>query len=351
MVWNGNEYVSFYRDYINSKMGIYFSRWSKSGIQQGAPKMIVESPMPITDGDFFAKTWWNGSGYAVLWSHQGSQGWSMYFSSYDAQANMVVAPVKVATNSVYGHFLAYSGSEYGLAWVAGSKAYFVIVSANGNIMGSPTELGPATLGNSGPEIAVAWSGNEYGVAWTNNSEVFFTRVNGAGAEVITEITVGPSQYDGGPDLVWGQGEYVMAWAADGATPAEGSRVFAQRIAENGMLKGNRIEVKNLGNMSSPIRILPHVDIHFNGTNYALAWASNELVANGFELYFARFDATMQKKGTDIQATALGARGAGAPIEGGNYPRLVWNGDEYLVTWHDYLGSPAAWNAYMRSVCY
>jgi hypothetical protein len=265
--------------------------------------------------------------------------------------NQLSAPVNVLLSSAYGHRVAWTGSEYGIGWIHAGKAWFVRASAAGALLGTPLQLGYASGNGDPPELSVVWSGNEYAVAWEGSSEIYFTRVSADGTKVIPEVIVGPSEGNGGPDMVWGKGEYVAAWPAPGAMAGQGYRVLARRIAENGTLVGNEIEVKNLGMLMSPIRILPHVDIAYNGTSYAVGWVSNEIEPKGYEVYVARLDASPKKIGNDIQVTSIGARDQFNYFETGNYPRLVWNGEEYAITWHDLIGQPTAWNAYMRNVCY
>jgi len=351
MVWNGSEYAALYRDFIAGKMGIYLSRWSKAGIQQGSAQMILESPNPQVQGDFFVTTVWNGTGYGILFSRQGSGGWTFYFASYDAQGNQLSAPVKIANNSVEAHALVWTGKEYGIVWIAAFDVWFGRVSAAGAIVGTPTKLGPAAISYKARDVSVTWSGNEYGIVWQDDTTVYFTRVNADGNELISDVALGPSDNDGGPQVVWGKGEYVAGWVAPGATMNDGSRVLVRRISENGTLQGNPVEVKNIGSMMPSVRILPHLDVAYNGTSYAVSWVSNEVNPKGFEVYMARFDAALQKLGSDVQVTTYGPRDAVNIYEAGNFPRLVWNGEEYAVTWHDLAGQPTGWKALMRSVCY
>jgi hypothetical protein len=349
-VWNGSEYAAFYRYYIGNKEGVYFSRWSKTGIQLGQPKLAQEFPDPANVAGTYVKTVWNGTGYGVLVSIISPPNSYLQFNLYDAAGDKLTDPVKVAPTSAVDHDIVWTGDEYGVAWSSGTEMYFARVSAAGAVIGPPALIASVGFASGAPSLA--WSGFEYGAAFNLYGEVRFTRISSSGFKLIDEVVVEPEK-GGPPRIAWAQGQYTIAWADRNTMDSSGyDSIMVRHVSENGVPQGSAAVVAQLNDNTLGRRFGDAIDLAWNGGSFGVTWVSNEVEPKGYEVQFTRLDTALQAIGGEVAVTSFGARDMFNYTDAANLPRLVWNGDEYAVAWQDYLGQPSpTWSRYMRSICY
>ncbi len=116
--------------------------------------------------------------------------------------------------------IAWTGSEYGVAWMdfrdGNFEIYFTRVSARGEEIGDDVRLTNAPDDSSWPSLV--WNGGEYGVAWSDRRggryETYFARISAEGAIIGSEFRVSaapPGTDDFNPSAVWTGSEYGIAW--------------------------------------------------------------------------------------------------------------------------------------------
>ncbi|MBD3869119.1 MAG: hypothetical protein IFK94_13435 [Acidobacteria bacterium] len=135
---------------------------------------IPQEVYPSPTGGIQTRMVWNGNGYGVSWTEYISGVPSAYFRLLDAEGLPITAAVQVSETGkeVDWPTLAWTGTEYGLAWTEFDSAtseynlVFRVVDASGFPAGSPRFLtrspNPPT-GYQRPELE--WNGEEFALVF------------------------------------------------------------------------------------------------------------------------------------------------------------------------------------------
>jgi len=220
--------------------------------------------------------------------------------------------------------LIWTGSEYGLAWwnerYSGSdtQVTFARITNQGRKLGYEVNI---TNGWNVREPSIAWSGSEYGLAWSDmrggNYEIYFARIGIDGQKLGQEARIThDADTSHHPSLVWTGSEYGMAWGdwRAGFNP----EVYFTRISARGDILGREERVTRTDTESL------HPSLVWTGSAYGLAWDDKR--HGEYEIYFASLD----PRGAGLGAEKRISRGQGLS----QYPSLVWTGSEYAVAWWD-----------------
>ena len=222
--------------------------------------------------------------------------------------------------------LAWTGSEYGVAWRderdGNREIYFAMVSAAG-VKLTPDFRITIAAGNS-VLPSLVWTGTEFGVAWVDardgNNEIYFNRISTAGVPITTDLRVTVNMaFSGQPSLVWTGAEYAIAWADDRAGNRE---VFFNRLDEVGVLAGPDVQVT-----TTDLAVSEQPSLRWDGTAYGLAWVDER--DGNREIYFNRLDTAGTPLAVDLRLTVDVAIPAVSA-----QPSLVWTGSEYALAWTD-----------------
>jgi len=220
LAWTGSEYGLAWRS-----DGIQFKRIDATGQEIPASQVTVRGPGGISpDPTSFPELVWNGNGYGVgyvlnewvvgsFWVDE------IYFQALDGVGNLIGSPLKVSdgvdVDIGLAPALAWSGSEFGVAWHTGISILFSRVDSNGNrIGGTVTAAGPLTIQAIFPDIA--WTGGEYGLAWdwyrqSDGSQVYLTRLDSAGGAIDDDVQATEVYGASSAELAWNGTEYGMVW--------------------------------------------------------------------------------------------------------------------------------------------
>lgn len=120
-----------------------------------------------------------GAGWALTWSDRDHA--RAFFARTDDRGRAIGVPIAVrvsesAEEDVWAPSVAFTGSEYGIAWAdpANGRVNFARFDANGRRLGGITVL------HEGLEMPLAtravWNGSEYGVAVAMSQGIYFVRV-------------------------------------------------------------------------------------------------------------------------------------------------------------------------------
>lgn len=233
--------------------------------------------------------------------------------------------VSVGGTSVYVLAAAWTGTEYGVAWQdnrsGASQIYFARVAADGTRMGGDLLVSGSGIGVQ--YVGLAWSGSEFGIAWSDNRdgdyEIYFARVSAQGAKVGSEVRIttstGVSFLAGRNPLTWSGAAYGLTWSDQRDGNYE---TYFARLSATGAKIGSDLRVTNDGATSL------YASIAFSGAEYGLVWQDNR--TGNYEVYFARVSASGAKVGGDMRLTTAGSSA--------EYPFLCWGPGQWGVTWHD-----------------
>jgi hypothetical protein len=267
---------------------------------------------------------WNGDGYGVAWHDDRDGNYEIYFTLVDRYGVTSGPEIQLtqASGNSGGAVLAWTGTEYGLAWWderdGNREIYFRRLGALGAPIGPEHRITSAAGVSTTPSIV--WTGREYGIAWHDardgNDEIYVARVHPSGYTAGDEIRVtnaaGASRY---ASIAWTGDEYAVAWQDDRDGNGE---IYAARLDALGAKIGGDVRVTNAAGSSE------QPSLAWNGSGFGVAWHDDR--DGNWEIYFARLYTTAAKIGDDVRVTTQAA------VSG--YPALAWTGADYGIAWHD-----------------
>ena len=221
--------------------------------------------------------------------------------------------------------LIWTGSEYGISWCDDRDGNYEISFARLDSSGS--KIGPdiRVTHNSARSYfpSLVWTGIEYGISWEDDRdgdwEIYFARLDSLGNKMGPDVRITyDSSHLSSSTLVWAGNEYGISWC-DNRCGNYG--IYFVRLDSSGNKIGSETWlIVNYLYPSSPSLV-------WNGNEYGISWFDNQCCGDmSFEIYFARLDSSGNKIGSDVRITQ------NASFSG--FPSLVWNGNEYGVSWED-----------------
>jgi hypothetical protein len=295
---------------------VWFARLSIRGV-----KLEPEAPMtfaanPSHQPDLV----WTGTEYGLVWSRQGN----LFFTRINAAGTQLGLEVQVTTegNAAWAPHLVWTGSEYGVAWQdardGNEEIYFARLDAGGTRIGADVRVTSDPGSSTAPRLA--WTGTEYGIAWEDdrdgNEEIYFARLDATGVKLGADTRVtDDSAISNAPDVVWNGGEYGLVWRDRRNGNGE---IYFALLSAAGVKIGSDVRVTDAADNSSQPRL------GWTGTEYGVAWRDGR--DGNTETYFARLDGLGLKIGDDLRLTADDASSS--------EPALAWNGVSYGVAWVD-----------------
>lgn len=319
---------------------------------------------------------WNGHHYGIFYGVVTDYEVPLRFVRVSAQGERVGEPVAVSapdSTALYTH-VTLAGNDFAAAWTALDEDFvgvgFARVSAEGVRVGEPLRVtDPDEFNVWG---VPAWSGSEYGVAWVHFGDqdaVQFQRINPRGEKAGPVVTSVEGFFAMGPiDLAWAERRYALAYTRldDARTQgvvtlagleATGARKTTLDVwrsdewAENPALDPDGASLNLVWNdavgrlgRSVPrvararwesIELAPRVvgarglygEIHLatSAKGYALTWRQSR--EGRHEVWFAQFNRQGAALGGPVRLDT-----ESAPADEFSEPDVVWNGTEYAVVW-------------------
>ena len=137
----------------------------------------------------------------------------------------------VSTGMASDPSLAAAIDELGLAFVDNKEVKLLRLTAGGDVIGTPIDVGPAGEdAAAGPGIA--WSGNDFAIVRNMGrvgatGPVLFNRFDPGGARIGTDVTVSTHGSTSAPAVIaWNGSRYAAAWGAFDIFVAESGLWFA-----------------------------------------------------------------------------------------------------------------------------
>ena len=225
LAWTGSEFAVTWLDHRDGNYENYFARVATSGQRIGDAVRLTHNATGPLESPSTVLTW-TGSGFSQLWEEARSP-LQLYFRNYSPTGQTVnqEAALTSMAGDARNAALIWTGSEYGLAWeykeTQGFDAaiFFARVTGAGALIGTPTRVSsPPQQMDTYYQPALAWTGSEYGLAWFHSGmdgpELRFSRVTSAGERVgaIENVDFGWGIMD--PSLVWTGSGYGLVWRRD-----------------------------------------------------------------------------------------------------------------------------------------
>jgi hypothetical protein len=325
ILWTGSEYALTWTDDRDGNNEIYFARLSANGTKIGSDVRITSADYG-SSGPSIA---WTGSQYGLAWGDARDDGSvpETYFCRVSSAGNKVGSDLRM-TNDIHNsahESLTWSGSEFGLAWMDSLNAptyrwdiFFQRLSNAGSVIGSPQPLTANTVFDYFP--SVAWNGSEYGVSWRSdrdgNEEIYFQRIasNGTGVGSNVRITTDPFTSDY-PSMVWADSVYGLSWNDDRTGNNE---IYFSLLWPTGSKIGGDVRVTSAATDS----LFP--SLVWTGSLYGLVWQDSR--DGNSEIYFTRISENGLKFGADYRVTL--------ELNESAFPSLAWSGSEFGIAWED-----------------
>ena len=305
---------------------IYFARADSSGNKIGSDLRVTNSAGDSEE----VSVAWSGSEYGLAWHDDRDGNTEIYFARVDDDGTKIGSDIRITDDGSISEYpsLAWNGSEYGVAWEDGRdgtrEIYFARIDAAGNRIGVITRITDHSGKSYRPSLA--WSGNEYGIAWHDdrdgNNEIYFTRVDALGLEIGDDYRVTDDPADSSnPSLAWSDIQWGVAWSDDRQGNLE---VYAALIHPSGVQIGvDRRVTSDSGSSSS-------CSLTWTGSEYAVSFQDNR--DGTYEIFLARLDSSVGKIGAEMQLTSFGSSR--------HRPSLVWTGERHAIAWYDNRDSNA-----------
>jgi cysteine-rich repeat protein len=282
IVWTGSEFGVAWEDQRDGNNELYFVRIDSSGSKIGNDVRITNDPA----NSYYTSLVWTGSEFGAAWEDYRDENVDIYFARIDSPGSKIGSDVRVTSDSSVQRvpFLTWTGSEFGVAWQdfrdLDLEIYFARLDSSGSKIGSDAKVTSASGDSRAPFLA--WTGSEFGVAWEDdrdgNFEIYFARIDSSGSKMGSDVRITSAVYSSlSPSLAWTGSEFGMAWQdlRDGSY-----EIYFARIDSSGSKMGSDVRITDYsGESKTP-------SIAWTGSEFGVAWDDSRDDFNE-EIYFAR----------------------------------------------------------------
>ena len=371
IAFDGTNYLVAWQDDRGTWWDIYANRISPAGLVLDGNGFVVAN---TSDGENDPGIAFDGTNYLVVWTDwpgaesRESSIFARRVSPAGAVLDTTSLALAVAPGEQSAPGVAFDGTNYLVAWTdyrngTTSEIFTARVGKDGTLL-DPSGQVLASLPKASFGASLVFGAGQYLLTWADRT-VHGTRLgldaaskDGAGFPLTSTPN---TQVD--PAVAYGSDSYLVVW---GDSRASGPSIFGARIGPQGATLD-----------PAGIRISPGADyqskpvIAWNGTNYLVAWNSTQGEARrvapaGKVIDAADIDlpginlSAVASNGADflavgvpsplVSGTIVGVRvsGAGVALDAspfticgtggdGFYPRVAFDGANYVVVWEDGRG--------------
>jgi len=244
--------------------------------------------------------------------------------------SLVGSPISIGSLTYFENYnshVAYDGTNYLIIWSDAEQIdepdfYGQFVSKSSTLMGDKIAI--TTAGTGSEESALAFDGNNYLLVYADRK--VHAKFISPGGSVGNDIAISSS--DGAEPVVAFDGtNFLAAWygsAPNGVAGTDSANVYGRFISMAGTTVGSEFVID-----ASVYKTEGDHTIAFDGTNYLVTfhnWINNELDV------FGRLVDTFGNVGTRVTISDE----SGSQFS----PDIVFNGNDYLITWHYFPDWPA-----------
>jgi hypothetical protein len=227
--------------------------------------------------------------------------------------------------------LAWSGTSYAAAYYGtddGFDIYRSMLAPTGDKISAEERLTAFNSDSAGGPVL--WVGDRYGVLWqerpNGDYEIFFRLLDEAGATVVTgpvQVSDGFFGFSVNPDLGWTGTNFVAVWQDE----REGTfDVYGQLIGIEGNLIGPDVRLTETTSFPNEAPV-----VAASSLSIGVAWAKGN--ASAHFIQFRTFDFELSPVSPIVELTD--------GLTEAVYPTVVWNENNFVISWFDRTASPAA----------
>ena len=247
-------------------------------------------------------------------------------------------PISTLADWQFYPMVAFDGTNYMVIWEGGAYggAFVDVFGARVNQSGivlDTTEILISSQANSQEGQAVAFDGTNYLAVWEDYrndpyydlyfTDIYGTRVSPSGTILDPEgITIAQGvDYQVNSSVAFDGTNYLVVWDNGFAGIYD---IYGTRVSQLGIV----IDTTSIA-VSSAVGTQRFSSVAFGDTNYLVAWQDER--SGVYDIYGARIDPT----GTVLDTSGIPISTATDKQE---FPSIVYDGSNYLVTWQDYRSS-------------
>lgn len=292
----------------DNRTDIFAQRYDARGTAVGAETLINSIRTGWQDQPAVAAL--SDGGYMITWSSEGVNGGSDILAQrYDADGSLVGNETRINSTAVGWQnspaITALADGGYVLAWQSESQGICAQrYAADGAMLGNETQINTSAPGTPYTPVITALSDGGHVIAWTtygvSGYEVYAQRfaVDGAavGSETLINTTTIDDQYSPAISAL-SDGGYLVTWTSpDGS----GHGIYTQRFDTNGTAVGGETRV-NSG--TEGWQENPNITTLIDG-GYVVTWQSPD--SQGSAIYAQRYAADGLALGAETLISGLGA---------------------------------------------
>ncbi|MFH1434967.1 MAG: DUF4215 domain-containing protein [Pseudomonadota bacterium] len=281
LVYTGSEYGVAWEDSMSAYTDIFFTRIDDEGGTIG-PVIQVTNATYSSDLPSLVYT---GSEYGLAWDDARDTGGSgnldrIYFAKLDDEGSKTTGDIMVTSRNVSSDqaSLVFTGSRFAIAWrdnrSGNQDVYFTIFDMDGATIVDDARITDASTDSTAP--ALAFTGSEYGVAWLERRGgawgAWYARIDEEGGKIGSDIRISDAA-DGEfissyvlneAPLVWDPGGSVFgfSWTDDRDGNLE---VYFTRFTHDGTLVDAELRMSNANDHSV------HTTLAHGDGQWAVAW--------------------------------------------------------------------------------
>ena len=347
--YNGTNWTIAWQDQRNGRESdIFFQLLNAAdGAPIGVPVQVTNDDVPSR----LPTLVWNGTNFGLLWyDHRrqpdGGVKSRFSFAILDAVGNKVRGDLRIGSATTAGPLnpdgqsvLVWDGGGWGIflneAVSSPADLVFYRLDANGNVVVNalPLTQTPALEGS----VSAAWSGSEYGIAWVEQTDpggfhVKFQRMQPNGSFIGPRMNLwdngAPGTFD--TNLIWDGSGWALTWTD--SMPSGDTAIFLMLLNPDGTQRSAPARISDDGavfDQSPKLFVRP-------GGGYVIYTQS---IADSGAAEVGRLEA-------DANGARVGSRTLISPHDGfdSGFERAAASGSSFLVAWEDSATNDSEVNA-------
>ncbi len=214
----------------------------------------------------------------------------------------------MATDANGNYIVVWSSNlQDGSGWGVYAQRY----SADGTAVGSEFLVSTTTTDSQlNPSVAMDAAGN-FVITWQSNLQdgdsygIYAQRYDAAGVAQGAEFLVNTTTtgYQGSPTIAMdADGDFVIAWVANGQDPDASLGIYAQRFDASGVAQGGEFRVNTY---TTGTQQITSISMDAAG-NFVIIWASLNQDGSNYGIFGQRFDASGVAQGAEFQVNTTTA---------------------------------------------
>ena len=231
---------------------------------------------------------------------------------------------------------AYGGGKYLVYWddnfIDSGGVYGQIISAGGNVIGSPFSIGmPGTpSGGLGAPRALASDGTNFLAVFSDGNDFYGQVVTAAGTTNSAFLISNQPQNGNAAAAIFGKTSYLVVWQSNNNDTGLDNKTYGEFVTSSGSA-GSPFQINQTDSTDQdPLAIA------FDGTNYLVAWMWDVGTGSGAVTNWDIYGRLVSQAGAFPGSELHLVTDPGSQY----FPSLTFDGANYLLAWGDNPGGAA-----------